>query len=74
MENFIHWIYENNLFINDGIIYDTTYGCSKQYIFSNEMLLLSVMTFTPGMIIYGCINDDLTKKRKSHRVVYHEIT
>ena len=35
IKKFIHWMYENNLFINNGIIYDTTYGCSKQYICSN---------------------------------------
>ena len=23
MKEFIHWMYENKLFINDGIIYDT---------------------------------------------------
>ena len=31
MIKLIHWMYENNLFINDGISYDTTVGCSKQY-------------------------------------------
>ena len=25
MKKLIHWIYENNLFIKDCIIYDTTY-------------------------------------------------
>ena len=24
MVKFIHWMYENNVFINDGIIYDNT--------------------------------------------------
>ena len=32
MVKFIQWMYEDNFFINDGIIYDTTDGCSKQYI------------------------------------------
>ena len=40
MEKFIHWIYENNLFIKDGIIYDTTDGCNKQYRCENSMWLL----------------------------------
>ena len=31
MKKFIHWMYYNDLFIKDGIIYDTTYGCRKQY-------------------------------------------
>ena len=25
MKNFIHWMYEENLLIKDGVIYDTTY-------------------------------------------------
>ena len=25
----IHWMYANNFFINNGIIYDNTYGCRK---------------------------------------------
>ena len=32
MKKFIHWMYEGNLFIKYGIIYDTTDGCIKQYI------------------------------------------
>ena len=27
---FIHWMYEDKLFITDGIMYDNTDGCSKQ--------------------------------------------
>ena len=42
---FIQWMYENNLFIKDGIIYDTTYGCSKQYRCENKMRILSVLEF-----------------------------
>ena len=30
-------MYENNLFIKDDIVYDTTFECSKQYRYSNEM-------------------------------------
>ena len=29
MNKFIHWMYENNFFINYGIIYDTTDVCIK---------------------------------------------
>ena len=39
-KKFIHWMYENNLFINDGIIHDTTDICNKQYRRENEMWLL----------------------------------
>ena len=46
MEAFINWMYENNLFIKYGIIYDTANGCSKQYICKNSMWLLSVLVFT----------------------------
>ena len=35
MKKIIHWMYENKLFINNGIIYDTTYGCRKQYMCVN---------------------------------------
>ena len=28
---FIKWMYKNNLFIKDVIIYDIKYGCIKQY-------------------------------------------
>ena len=53
MKNFIHWMYENNLLINYGIIYDTTDGCSKQYRCENEMWILSVLEFTNRTIIDG---------------------
>ena len=56
MKKFIHCMYENNLFIKDGIIYDTTYGCSKQYTFENTMWLLSVLELTKRVIIDRCIN------------------
>ena len=36
-------MYEENLFIKDGKIYDTKYGYSKQYIFANELWLLTVL-------------------------------
>ena len=56
MKKFIHCMYENNLFIKDGIIYDTTYGCSKQYKCANAMWLLSVFEFTYILIADICIN------------------
>ena len=56
MKKLIHWIYDKNLFIKDGIIYDTTYGCSKQYMCANEMWLLSVLNFTYRVIIYILTN------------------
>ena len=48
---FIQWMYENNLFIKDGIIYDTTYGCSKQYRCENATWLLYVFEFAYRVII-----------------------
>ena len=52
MKKLIHWMFEDNLFINYGIIYDTTYGCSKQYRCSNIMWLISVLECTYKVIIY----------------------
>ena len=49
-------MYENNVYIKDGIIYDTIYGCIKQYICENSMWLLSVLAFTYIVIIDRCIN------------------
>ena len=37
MKKFIHCMYEEILSIKDGIIYDNTYGCSKQYRFKNTL-------------------------------------
>ena len=37
MEKLIHWIYDNNLFIKYGIIYDDAYRYSKQYRCVNSM-------------------------------------
>ena len=39
MNNLIQWMYEVNVFIQYGIIYDTTGGCSKQYKYENAMWL-----------------------------------
>ena len=49
-------MYENKLFIKDGIIYDNIHGCRKQYKYANAMCLLSVLTFTYRVIIDGWIN------------------
>ena len=43
-------MHDNNLFINDGIIYYKKDGCSKQYICANEMFLLSLLSFTYRVI------------------------
>ena len=37
MKKFIQWMYQNNLFKKDTIIYDTTYGCRKKCKFANAM-------------------------------------
>ena len=57
MKIFIHWMYENNLFIKDGIIYDTAYGCSNKCRRENAIWLLSVLKFTYRVIIYIFINN-----------------
>ena len=36
MIKFIHWMYENKLFINDSIVYDNMDGYSNQCICANE--------------------------------------
>ena len=57
MNKFIHWFYDNEFPMKDGIIYYTKYGCSKKYRFENAMCLLSILEFTHIVIIYRCIND-----------------
>ena len=37
MKRFIQWMYDNKFVIKDGIIYDTTDGCSKKYRCENAM-------------------------------------
>ena len=64
MKGFIHWMYDNNLFIKYVIIYDTTYGCRKKYRCANAMWLLSVLGFTYRVIIDIWINDTGNGKRK----------
>ena len=61
---FINWIYENNLFIKNGIIYDIKYVCSKQYRYANTMQILSVLAFTYRVIIDRCINYPVHVRRK----------
>ena len=57
-------MYENNLFIKDGIMYYTTYGCSKQYIFTNKMWKLSVLTFIYRVVIDRCVNYHVHSRSK----------
>ena len=56
MNNFIHWMYENNLFIKNIIIYDTIDVCGNKYRCFNLIWLLSVLVFTYRVIIDRCIN------------------
>ena len=49
-------MYEENVFIKDGLLYDTAYGCSKQYRYTNAMCILYLLEFTNRVIIYRCIN------------------
>ena len=49
-------MYENNLLIKYGIIYDNKYICSKRCICTNAMWLLYVLVFTHRGIIDICIN------------------
>ena len=55
IKKFIHWMYKNKLLIKYGMIYDTIYGCRRQYRRVNSMWLLSVLVFTNRVIIYRCI-------------------
>ena len=56
MKKFINWMYNENLVINDGIIYNTTDGCSKQYICANSLWNLLVLLFTYTVVINRYIN------------------
>ena len=49
-------MYENNLFINNIIIFDNTDICIKQYRCENAMWLLSVLEFMHRVMIDRCIN------------------
>ena len=71
MEMFIHWMYENNFFINDGIIYDTIDVCSKQYICQNSMRQLSVLEFTHRVIIDIYIHDPCHGRSKKYVILAH---
>ena len=68
IKKFIHWIYANKFLINDGIIYDTTYGCSKQYRCINEIWLIYVLEFTHRLIIYESINSQGRVRRKIYGI------
>ena len=65
MKEFIHSMYKNKLLIKDGIIYDTTDGCIKQYRFANTIWLLSVLEFTYIVLIYRCIDDPGSRKKQN---------
>ena len=54
IKKFIHWMHDNIFFINDGILYDTTYLCRKQYIYENKMWLLFVLEFLYRVTIDRC--------------------
>ena len=56
MKKLIHWMYDNNLFIKYGIMYDTIYVYSKQYRCAKAMCLSSTLEFTHRVIIDRCIN------------------
>ena len=51
MKKIVKFMYENNLFIKYGTIYNTTYGCSKQNRCENVMWILSVLVFTYIVIL-----------------------
>ena len=38
-KKFIHWMYENKLFLKDVIKYYTKYGCIKHYRCENSMCI-----------------------------------
>ena len=56
MRKSIHCMYEVNLFTKDGIVYDNTYRCSKQWRCANTLRLLLVLSFTRILIIHGYSN------------------
>ena len=64
MNIFIHWMYYNNLLLKDGIIYDTTDVCRKQYICANSMWLLSVLAFIYRLIMDRFINAQVRGRNK----------
>ena len=49
-------MYDHKISIKDGIIYDTTDGCNKQYRCANALWILSVSEFTYRVIIDSCNN------------------
>ena len=56
MKKLIHWMYDNNLFVNYSIIYAITYRFIKKYICANSMWILSILVFTHRVIIDRYIN------------------
>ena len=67
-------MYDNNLFIKDGIIYYTTDGFSKQYRCSNAMWLLYALEFSYKVIIYTCNNAPGRGRSKIHDINLHSNT
>ena len=65
-------MYDNIVFIKDGIIYDTIYQCSKQYICANIMWILSLLEFTYRVIIYILINYPGHERRKIYGINGYE--
>ena len=57
-------MYDHKFSIKDGIIYDTTDGCNKQYRCANALWILSVLSFTYILIIDRCINAPGHDRRK----------
>ena len=68
MKFFIYCVCQNNFFIKDGIIYETTDRCFKQYKCTNEMWLLSVLVFTYRVIIDRCINYPINWRNKLYGI------
>ena len=65
---FIHWIYNDNLFIKDIIIYDSIDVCGNKYRCFNLIWLLSVLVFTYRVIIDICINHPVHVRRKIYGI------
>ena len=56
IKKFIHWMYDTNLVINDGVISGTTYGCITQYRCASAWCTLLVLIFKYILVIDRLIN------------------
>ena len=56
IKKFIHWMYDTNLVINDGVISGTAYGCITQYRCENTLCNLLVLSFKYRLVIDRLIN------------------